>query len=226
MPPLVTILQGGGRPPVFHGVCLSPGGGVGTSEGGLAEVSSEIMADLRHARILVVDDEDMVCRLFEAMFPHQVTAARDAEEALDTLEEQSFDLVITDIRLPKIDGISLLQEIRQFWPQLPVIVMTGYGRNFTVDQALEVGAADYIAKPFRQSHVTERIATVLRQSRLTADLARYQGCVERIARIVDAEADDVEGLVRQIRDLLDASRPAASPNAPSEPSPSHLPTTR
>jgi len=101
--------------------------------------------------ILVVDDEadirmGVACELAEV--GHRVTEAGDGAEALRLIGESVFDVVITDVRLPYMDGLALLEELRRRAPDTVVILMTAYGRIADATAALHGGAYDYVTKPF------------------------------------------------------------------------------
>jgi len=103
------------------------------------------------ARILVVDDEPLMHKLVRGILVGKgycVETAGDATNALDKLAKSGFDIVITDLRMPQTDGFELLAKIKGQWPDVGVIVMTGFGDARTPDRALAKGADEYITKPF------------------------------------------------------------------------------
>jgi two-component system response regulator PilR (NtrC family) len=102
--------------------------------------------------ILVVDDEEAMREFLTVLLEKQgyrVMAAADGEQALGLIAHQSPNLVISDVRMPKMDGIGLLTGIRKTDPHLPVIMMTAYASMDSTIQAMRLGADDYITKPFR-----------------------------------------------------------------------------
>ncbi|MBI5026861.1 MAG: sigma-54-dependent Fis family transcriptional regulator [Nitrospirae bacterium] len=102
-------------------------------------------------RILVIDDEAIVrvsCQRALAPEGYDVEATSRGDEALKLLEEENFDIVLTDLKMPDMDGIEVLKKIKESWPQLVVIIITGYGTVSTAVQAIKLGAFDYIEKPF------------------------------------------------------------------------------
>jgi DNA-binding NtrC family response regulator len=101
--------------------------------------------------ILIIEDEARMRRLLqldlgEAGF--QTFSAADAEAALDCLRREHVDLVLTDLKLPGMDGLAFLQAVKRLQPTLPVIVMTAYGTVETAVEAMKAGASDYVLKPF------------------------------------------------------------------------------
>jgi len=108
--------------------------------------------------ILVVDDEQMICQQLERLYTYSgytVVIANSAEEALERLEKDDIDLVVTDNRLPGLSGIELTTRIRENHPDVPVIVITGYGDIDTAVEVLKLGASDYILKPFSAAAIQE-----------------------------------------------------------------------
>ncbi len=107
---------------------------------------------IEQARILVVDDEDLMrigVQRILSRAGYAVTEAASAQQALDTLRQQRFELVITDLQMPGMDGFELLQELKQRGSQLPVLMLTGHGSMETVVQALRHGVNDFLAKPYQ-----------------------------------------------------------------------------
>ncbi len=117
-------------------------------------------------RILVVDDEKIKRVTLAddlATQGHDVVAASDGEEALRLLESGPFDVVVTDLKMPKIDGLDLLRRIKQGpWPELEVIMMTAYGSIPVAVEAVKLGAFDFLTKPFRNEDVFPLLARIER----------------------------------------------------------------
>ena len=114
------------------------------------------------ARILVVDDEQSIVEVLKALLRREgyfVATASDGTTALNLLQQQPFDLMISDIRMRPMDGISLLQQARLQHPHLAVIMITAYAAVETAVEAMKFGAFDYICKPFK---IDELILTVQR----------------------------------------------------------------
>lgn len=102
--------------------------------------------------ILVVDDEEGARELFYTILSgegYTVTLANDGSSALEQLRTGPFDLVITDIKMPNMDGLQLLQEMRRTGSKTDVIMVTAYGEVETYLKAMSLGAAEYINKPIR-----------------------------------------------------------------------------
>ena len=101
-------------------------------------------------QILVVDDEKLIVKGIKFSLEQdgmEVTAAYDGEEALQNIKEKNFDLVVLDVMLPKMDGLEVCQQTREF-SQVPIIMVTAKGEDMDKIMGLEYGADDYITKPF------------------------------------------------------------------------------
>ncbi len=128
-------------------------------------------------KVLVVDDEPDVARLISVSFGMQqpnweVVAASDGEEALATLEREQPALVLLDVGLPDMDGFQVLQQIR-FFSDVPVIMLTVHDDELSKVHGLELGADDYITKPFSHLELLARVRAVLRRAQ-TLPLAHEQ----------------------------------------------------
>ena len=122
--------------------------------------------DLSRKRILVVDDEHSIRKVLQALLMregHAVDLATNGAEAISRLGEESYELVITDLRMPGVDGMELLGFCAQQLPGLPVIVITAHGTVDTAVEALKLGAYDYITKPFEQDELRMVIDKALRR---------------------------------------------------------------
>jgi DNA-binding NtrC family response regulator len=101
-------------------------------------------------RILIVDDDEVVRRSYLRSLERisrNVEAASDGEEALQTMEQNPFDVVLLDLRMPGQDGLSVLRTIKQKWPVSEVVIITGYPTVASAKEAVRLGAYDYVAKP-------------------------------------------------------------------------------
>ena len=117
-------------------------------------------------QILVVDDEKLIVKGIKFSLEQdgmEVTAAYDGEEALQNIKEKNFDLVVLDVMLPKMDGLEVCQQTREF-SQVPIIMVTAKGEDMDKIMGLEYGADDYITKPFNILELKARIKAILRRS--------------------------------------------------------------
>src|SRR3990172_7102553 len=117
------------------------------------------------AKILVVDDDDTIRFLLMdtlAALGYKTCGAVNGEEALAKIKQEEIDLVITDIRMPKLSGVDLLKRIKDTVPDLPVMIITAYNYTYNKDQALQSGADGFLAKPFRIGKIEEQIRSILK----------------------------------------------------------------
>ena len=121
-------------------------------------------------RVLVIDDElDMLMLLrmiIEDNTGYEVETTNNPSEGLKLLTEKHFDLVITDLKMPGMDGMELFDECKDIRPDTPVIIITAYGSLETADEALKKGVADFITKPFRKDSILFTIKRVLELARV------------------------------------------------------------
>jgi len=120
------------------------------------------------ACVLVVDDEPMVREVLSRYLERggfEVETAADGEAALSAFEARAPDLVLLDLMLPRIDGFEVFRRMRAARPASPVIMLTARGDVTDRIVGLEIGADDYVAKPFSAKEVVARVRTVLRRSR-------------------------------------------------------------
>ncbi|MCD6269380.1 MAG: sigma-54-dependent Fis family transcriptional regulator, partial [Deltaproteobacteria bacterium] len=117
-------------------------------------------------KVLVVDDEDVIrrgiCRVMEGR-GYQAEAAESGYGAVEKLQKTPFSIVITDLKMPGMDGIEVLKAIKILQPEVPVIIITGYSTVDTAVEAMKNGAFDYIAKPFTPDQMIEMVEKALEQ---------------------------------------------------------------
>ncbi len=114
--------------------------------------------------ILVVDDEEAICTLMQKLLQrkgYNVLTAPDGDKALEMLGSNNITAVISDIVMPAMGGKDLLTSIKEKFPQIAVIMMTGYGDAFTIKQVMALGADEYITKPFKGDEVLMIVERVL-----------------------------------------------------------------
>jgi len=118
-------------------------------------------------RILIVDDEANVRTVFSDVLRREsyiVKGAKDGPEAIKAIDEETFDLALVDLRMPVMDGIEVLENIKKRKPQILVIIYTGYGSITTAVEAMRKGAADYLNKPFSPQELKSSIRKALEES--------------------------------------------------------------
>ena len=115
-------------------------------------------------RILIVDDEALVCwSLSRALQEegYEVSTAQSGEEALDIMTEWKFDLVVTDLRLPQLNGMDLLREIKRRFPKCKVLMISAFGTPRVRDEAMKEGVLQFFDKPFDIKELRESVRSAL-----------------------------------------------------------------
>src|SRR2546429_8582837 len=123
-------------------------------------------------RVLVVDDEQSLRKVLAATLQregYEVTVCGDGEEAIAALERDGADVVVTDLVMPRMDGLTLLRKVVARHPDVPVIVVTAHGRIDSAVEAMKAGAFDFLAKPF--DHGELRRSSPRRRGRATTTSA-------------------------------------------------------
>ena len=128
-------------------------------------------------RVLIVDDEPRYLRLLEANLHtegYEVITAQDGQQAIETFSTQPIDLILLDIMMPRLDGFATCQRIREF-SSVPIIILTAKGEEQDRVRGLDLGADDYLVKPFSATELLARVRAVLRRAQLPAEngQARY-----------------------------------------------------
>jgi DNA-binding response OmpR family regulator len=118
--------------------------------------------------ILAADDDPQLLRLVTRNLQlegFEVVAVSDGQQALDQIEAQQFDLVILDIMMPKLDGFTVCERVREF-SSVPIIIVTARGQDQDKIRGLDLGADDYLTKPFSVEELLARVRAVMRRSQL------------------------------------------------------------
>lgn len=131
---------------------------------------SAAVSDQKSGRILIVDDDPYFLRVLSRILSDenfQVATAPSAQQARELLEGKSFDLVITDLRMPDDDGLTFLQRMRARGIEVPVIILTAYGEVETYLAAMNAGAVEYLNKPVRSEELLRAVRSSLRSRHAT-----------------------------------------------------------
>ena len=153
------------------------------------------------SKILLIEDDISFCKLLEKFLikkAYDVTIAFSAAEARIAIKKESFDLILTDLRLPDCDGIGLMTEIKALSPEIPVVLMTGYSDVNTAVKAIKNGAFDYISKPFNPDEVLLVITNALESTQVREDPVKV-----RKNRDQKSETTFVKGISVASKKLLD-----------------------
>lgn len=123
---------------------------------------------MNKGRVLIIDDEEIVrisCQRILVPEGYEVEISGSAAEGLGILAEEPVDVILTDLKMPNVDGIEVLRKIKQEWPDIEVIMITGYQTIETAVEAIKMGAFDYIEKPFIPSAIVESIEKAMAHKR-------------------------------------------------------------
>jgi two-component system cell cycle response regulator len=119
--------------------------------------------------VIIVDDDKRLLEIFKTALSlegYQCETASSAESALELINKTSFDIMLTDIRMPGIEGFELTHKAKKIIPDMAVIIMTAYAEEFSYDNAMEAGASDFIKKPFTLNELMARIQHVKLQEKV------------------------------------------------------------
>src|SRR5690606_13398368 len=152
-----------------------PDGGAAVAERGPPD--DDLAAEQTSARILVVDDEKVIREIlceFLAMEGYVVRGVEDGEKALGELRLRPYDMVISDLKMPKLSGLELLERITADNLDVLTVIMTGFGTVETAIEAMKKGAYDYILKPFKVEEVVHIVQRGLDRQRLQQENIRLR----------------------------------------------------
>ncbi len=164
--------------------------------------------------ILVVDDEELIRRFivtFLSKLGYTSVTAMDGADALDKMKENKFHAVITDIRMPKMDGILLTKQISTEYPGIPVMVMTAFDEEYSAGTAISLGAREFIKKPFSPDEFAIRLTKMIGDSETMkrigsgeeADKETQESMNEsETPRQMKTEKDADESIERLVDDLV------------------------
>jgi two-component system, NtrC family, nitrogen regulation response regulator NtrX len=143
------------------------------------------------AAILLIDDEKSIRNVLKDILQHEgyrIEEAADGEQGLQKLAAQPFDLVLCDIKMPKMDGLEVLQQIMQLQPDVPVIMISGHGTIETAVDAVKKGAFDFIAKPPDLNRLLITIRNALDKNTLVKETRVLKKKVQRVQDIIGNSA--------------------------------------
>jgi DNA-binding NtrC family response regulator len=157
------------------------------------------MSSIKPRLLIVDDDESILDLLFEAMtgYGYTCVAAKNAEQAVEILQHQSFELVLLDILLPGQSGVSLLKQITSTYPEIGTVMLTAVNEVEVAVESMKAGALDYITKPFELKKVDDALHNALVKKACAAGSSSGNA---------DADIDALEAIARGVetrQDLLD-----------------------
>lgn len=172
------------------------------------------------AQILVVDDEKKICEFLAVLLGregYRVAAAHNAADALDCVGREPFDMVITDLKMPGMDGFELVTRLKALKPGLPVVMITGYATVETAVRALRHGVDDYVTKPFNIEELRKVVSRSLQTARIerenrdliqrlketNAELARHRLLLAEKVRRTGSALEEARVLIDQYEGQLE-----------------------
>src|SRR5436305_2002651 len=161
------------------------------------------------SRVLVVDDDPALLQALPAalrirMAALTVDTADSAAAALDRIAATDYDAIVTDIKMPGMDGVALLSEIRTRRPDTPVLMITGHGGHALAVQALRAGADDFIQKPIDRDQFVASLRRAIEEHALNRRVKDRQSALERCAGELESV---VEQLARELRAMPARRKP-------------------
>ncbi len=161
--------------------------------------------------ILIIEDKEGMCQMLQQTLEaegYQVLIARDGEEGLNMFNENRADLVLADLKVPKRDGLEILQAVKEQNPLVPVIIMTAYGTIETAVRAVKEGAYDFLSKPFDPDYLLVLIGRALEKQRLqTENILFKREFAEQL------KLPPIIGKSPEIMEVMDQAEKVASSNA-------------
>ncbi|MFZ7112664.1 MAG: diguanylate cyclase [Desulfatiglandales bacterium] len=131
--------------------------------------------DYSQESILIVDDDDHLRDVFENLLEalnFSVTSAANGPEALKMLENQSYTFLLTDMKMPQMDGMELIKRVGKDYPEISIIAMTGFSEGYRYVDVVNAGASDFIKKPFDLEELEAKIRRVITERNLRRELSR------------------------------------------------------
>ena len=128
--------------------------------------------------ILVVDDEEEIREIIIEILEesgYNIDSAVDGIDALEKLKKNKYDMVLTDLMMPRLDGMELLKKMKDLYPDTAVIILTAYGTMESAIIALKMGAYDFITKPFKIASITNTVEKSLTSLRLKKENIQHEG---------------------------------------------------
>jgi len=157
------------------------------------------------SNILIIDDEKAIRKTLSEILSYEgykIEEAGDGEEGLRRFRDKTFDVVLCDIKMPKLDGIEFLEKVRESNPDVPVIMISGHGNIDTAVEAVKKGAYDYIAKPPDLNRLLITIRNAMDKTNLVAETKVLKRKVSKVEEMIGDS-----GPIQKIRDTIDKVAP-------------------
>ncbi|UCF66241.1 MAG: sigma-54-dependent Fis family transcriptional regulator, partial [Acidobacteriota bacterium] len=160
------------------------------------------------AKLLIVDDEIGIREMLRAAMQaeqHRVHCTGSPQRALEMLEQDTFDLLITDLAMPEMSGVELLRRVSAVSPELPAIVITAYGSKETAIEAMRHGAVNYLEKPFDVEEMRLHVRRALRQRRISDENRRLRAQLSLGSELIGSSP-----AMREVREIVARIAPTDS----------------
>ena len=157
------------------------------------------------SRILVVDDEQAIRKALKEILEyekHQVELAKDGFEAIDKVKNSQFDLILLDIKMPKIDGLEVLEKIQTINYEIPIIIITGHGSVDTAVEALKKGAYDFLEKPLDLNRLLVSVRNAIEKKDLVKETKRLKRKINKSYELIGKS-----GAIENIKSIIDRVAP-------------------
>jgi DNA-binding NtrC family response regulator len=146
---------------------------------------------MKRIKVLAIDDEPIVLEsVRKVLGDFEVDLAQSSRQGLDLAMNRDYDLVLTDIRMPEIGGMRILRDVKRAKPAVPVVIFTGYATVASAVQAMKLGAADYIEKPFTPDLLLATVQKALEKARTALPERQQVVHKEEVIRVLERAALD------------------------------------
>jgi len=145
-------------------------------------------------KILVVDDDEQMCEDISEMLSREgytVSHVGSGEEALDRIKSEDFDVILTDLIMPGIDGMEVLRQSKRLKPAARVIMITGFGTIENAVEAMKEGASDYISKPFKINEVQATVKRALEEAKFSKCLSTSGAKSDRVQEMLSSLSNPI-----------------------------------
>lgn len=169
------------------------------------------MTAKQKAKILIVDDEENIRKMLRRALEsenHEIETALNGDEGLSKIKEDDFDLILLDLKLPGMDGIEVLEKMREEDILVPVLIITGYGSTESAVKVMKLGAIDYLQKPFKPQDIKEQVTDILKRRTVSGSADEkdedYNSLILRAkAAINERNFELAENLLKQATNLVE-----------------------
>jgi FixJ family two-component response regulator len=158
-------------------------------------------------KVVAIDDEEIVLKSVKRVLDQagfEVETTRSGAQGLEWALNKAYDLVITDIRMPDLGGMIVLRDLKKAKPEVPVIIITGYANVQSAEQAIKLGAADYVEKPFTPHHLLKAVTLALEQDPIAAPEKQALVHPQQILAVLNRAATDGDFVYRLLHCWADA----------------------